>query len=406
MYSTKKRFTGVVAILLGLALVGAACGDDSGGTDGRRHDTVHGRRTGGVTTTKPAEVTGTLNGSGRHLPQGVLRRDDRRLQEGPAEGHRELRRRRLGQGSHRPAGRRRRLRRLRRPRRRRPTCPSTRARSSTSRRCTAPITVSYNLAGVDKLQLSPETIAKIFQRDIKTWDDPAIVAENTGDQGQAQGQHRRRPPLRWLGHHRELHHLPRQVGRRRWPGVWKLKSGSTVEWPADTQAGSGNAGVAQIVKSTAGRDRLHRLVRCQSVGPQVRLDQEQGGQVRRSRRSRPPRPRSKARRSMPTSATTRCGPTATRPTRSRHRRGSSSTSIRPTRPRARPSRPSCATCSPMARRLPPSIDYAPLLGVIGREGAGATRQDQAASSSVQSDGRRQGDAVRRRLSFAENTEHR
>jgi phosphate transport system substrate-binding protein len=35
-------------------------------------------------------------------------------------------------------------------------------------------------------------------------------------------------------------------------GVWKLKSGSTVEWPADTQAGQGNGGVAQIVKSTKG----------------------------------------------------------------------------------------------------------------------------------------------------------
>jgi phosphate transport system substrate-binding protein len=35
-------------------------------------------------------------------------------------------------------------------------------------------------------------------------------------------------------------------------GVWKLKSGSTVEWSADTQAGNGNGGVAQIVKSTKG----------------------------------------------------------------------------------------------------------------------------------------------------------
>jgi phosphate transport system substrate-binding protein len=31
-----------------------------------------------------------------------------------------------------------------------------------------------------------------------------------------------------------------------------LKSGSTVEWPADTQAGNGNAGVAQIVSQTNG----------------------------------------------------------------------------------------------------------------------------------------------------------
>jgi phosphate transport system substrate-binding protein len=33
----------------------------------------------------------------------------------------------------------------------------------------SPITVSYNVKGIDKLQLSADTIAKIFQRDIKTW---------------------------------------------------------------------------------------------------------------------------------------------------------------------------------------------------------------------------------------------
>jgi phosphate transport system substrate-binding protein len=34
------------------------------------------------------------------------------------------------------------------------------------------------------------------------------------------------------------------------PGTWRLKNGSTVEWPADTQAGNGNGGVAQIIQST------------------------------------------------------------------------------------------------------------------------------------------------------------
>ena len=44
----------------------------------------------------------------------------------------------------------------------------------------APITVPYNLSGVDKLQLSADTIAKIFQRQIKKWDDAAIAADNPG----------------------------------------------------------------------------------------------------------------------------------------------------------------------------------------------------------------------------------
>ncbi|HZD73479.1 MAG TPA: substrate-binding domain-containing protein, partial [Actinomycetota bacterium] len=37
----------------------------------------------------------------------------------------------------------------------------------------APITVSYNLSGVDKLQLSADTLAKIFSTGIKKWNDPA-----------------------------------------------------------------------------------------------------------------------------------------------------------------------------------------------------------------------------------------
>jgi phosphate transport system substrate-binding protein len=36
------------------------------------------------------------------------------------------------------------------------------------------------------------------------------------------------------------------------PGVWTLGSGSTVTWPSDTQAGQGNPGVGQVVKSTDG----------------------------------------------------------------------------------------------------------------------------------------------------------
>ncbi|MGK5550450.1 phosphate ABC transporter substrate-binding protein PstS [Actinomadura kijaniata] len=43
-----------------------------------------------------------------------------------------------------------------------------------------PVAVVYNLQGVDGLQLSPATIAKIFAGQVKTWNDPAIAAENSG----------------------------------------------------------------------------------------------------------------------------------------------------------------------------------------------------------------------------------
>jgi phosphate transport system substrate-binding protein len=109
------------------------------------------------------------------------------------------------------------------------------------------ITVSYNVDGVDKLQLSAETIAKIFQREIKKWDDQAIAADNPGVT---------LPSTDIVVAHRSdgsgtTEQFARYLDAAA-KDAWKLKSGSTVEWPADTQAGNGNGGVAQIVKSTSG----------------------------------------------------------------------------------------------------------------------------------------------------------
>jgi phosphate transport system substrate-binding protein len=42
----------------------------------------------------------------------------------------------------------------------------------------SPIAVIYNLEGVDELNLSPETLASIFNQQITTWNDPAIAADN------------------------------------------------------------------------------------------------------------------------------------------------------------------------------------------------------------------------------------
>jgi len=44
----------------------------------------------------------------------------------------------------------------------------------------SPIAVAFNLPGIDSLNLSAETIAKIFTGKITTWNDPAIAAENDG----------------------------------------------------------------------------------------------------------------------------------------------------------------------------------------------------------------------------------
>jgi phosphate transport system substrate-binding protein len=44
----------------------------------------------------------------------------------------------------------------------------------------SPIAVIYNLEGVESLQLDPETLAKIFNQEIDSWNDPAIAKNNPG----------------------------------------------------------------------------------------------------------------------------------------------------------------------------------------------------------------------------------
>jgi phosphate transport system substrate-binding protein len=111
----------------------------------------------------------------------------------------------------------------------------------------APITVSYNLSGVTDLKLDADTLAKIFQGDIKTWNDPAIAALNSGTT---------LPSTSIVVAHRSdasgtTSNFSKYLDTAA-SGVWTLGSGDTINWPAGTQAGNGNPGVAQIVKSTAG----------------------------------------------------------------------------------------------------------------------------------------------------------
>src|SRR5262249_11901696 len=111
----------------------------------------------------------------------------------------------------------------------------------------APITVSYNLSGVSNLQLSGDTLAKIFSRQIKKWNDPAIAADNTGAT---------LPDKNIVVAHRSdgsgtTNNFTKYLAKAA-PNSWKLGSGDTVAWPADTQGGDKNTGVAQIIKQADG----------------------------------------------------------------------------------------------------------------------------------------------------------
>jgi phosphate transport system substrate-binding protein len=110
----------------------------------------------------------------------------------------------------------------------------------------APITIAYNLPGVPELRLGADTLAGLFQRTITTWDDPAIQADNPGVDLPATAVvvARRSDGSGTTGNFTK--YLTKAAPS------WKLGSGDTVAWPADTQAGAKNSGVAQIVTSTPG----------------------------------------------------------------------------------------------------------------------------------------------------------
>ena len=116
----------------------------------------------------------------------------------------------------------------------------------------APITMSFNVSGVDKLQLSPKTLAGIFQLTITKWNDPAIIAENPGVT---------LPATAIVTVHRSdgsgttqnfTQFLDLAQGKAA-GGAWTLGAFQDPGvWPTGGQAGDGNGGVAQIIKTTDG----------------------------------------------------------------------------------------------------------------------------------------------------------
>jgi len=110
-----------------------------------------------------------------------------------------------------------------------------------------PITMSYNLSGVSNLKLTATDIAGIFDGKIKTWNDPALKADNSGVslpstpitiavRSDSSGTTANFSDF-----------LVKAAG-----SAWTLGTSSTINWPKTARAGAGNGGVAQIVKSTPG----------------------------------------------------------------------------------------------------------------------------------------------------------
>lgn len=110
----------------------------------------------------------------------------------------------------------------------------------------APITVSYNLEGVDGLNIGQETLAKIFQGDITSWNDDEIAADNEGVElpdeditvaHRSDGSGTTGNFTKFLDEATD---------------AWTLGAGDTAEWPSNAIAGEKNTGVAQAIQDTPG----------------------------------------------------------------------------------------------------------------------------------------------------------
>lgn len=110
----------------------------------------------------------------------------------------------------------------------------------------APITVSYNLAGIDGVQIDQETLAGIFQGDITTWNDPALVATN--------------PDLTLPATPITIAHRSDGSGTTmnfstfldEATDTWTLGASDEIEWPEGSIGGERNTGVATVITQTDG----------------------------------------------------------------------------------------------------------------------------------------------------------
>jgi phosphate transport system substrate-binding protein len=234
----------LLALLLALSFVAAACGSDSKASNTSSDSTDTTVADGGTSGVDYSKLSGTINGSGSSFADGFYQQVISSMADkapdltvnynpvGSGQGKKDFAAKlndfagtdSLVKPEEAPAG--------------------TYLYVPTA---AAPITVSYNVDGVTSLNLTADTLAKIFQGEITTWNDAAIKADNAGAT---------LPSTKIVIVHRAdgsgttsafTKYLTKAAG-----AAWKLGAGDTVNWPAGSQAGQKNTGVAQLIKSTKG----------------------------------------------------------------------------------------------------------------------------------------------------------
>ncbi|MDA0161403.1 phosphate ABC transporter substrate-binding protein PstS [Solirubrobacter ginsenosidimutans] len=110
----------------------------------------------------------------------------------------------------------------------------------------SPIAVIYNLDGVKDLQLSPATLAGIFAQKIKTWDDPAIKADNPD----ATLPSTRITPVNRSDNSGTTQNFTDYMAQTA-PDAWKTEASG--DWPIKGgEAAQGTSGVVDAVKNGKG----------------------------------------------------------------------------------------------------------------------------------------------------------
>lgn len=111
------------------------------------------------------------------------------------------------------------------------------------------VVLTYNLPGITSLRLSAPVVAGIFEGTIKRWDDPRIVADNSGAGGI------RLPALPIQAVHRSDSSGTTEIFSRFLAAdagvAWTLGFGKELRWPGG-QAAKGSDGVTAGIKYAAG----------------------------------------------------------------------------------------------------------------------------------------------------------
>ena len=222
-------------------------------------------------------------GPGSTFQQAYDEDGDPGVQGRAARGHRDLRRRRLGQGPDRPAGRSRR------------TGPVPTARSSPrTSEVQGPVPLLPDGRGADHGLVQPRR-----RREARS-SRPTRSRRSSRARSRRGMTPRSRPttPARTCRRHRSSSctaadgsgttaNFTKFLDEAA-AATWTLGTDKIVNWPADSRPGNGNAGVARDRQEHRRRDRLRRLLRRQGVGAGVRVDQERRPASTSSRRSTAP----------------------------------------------------------------------------------------------------------------------